>query len=160
MTHLSISVILFASALLNNRFSFFLGGWDRPIADIEAAVSQIKQSGADILISVGGGSPIDSAKVVAYHIHKQTGSWMPSIAIPTTLSVAETTQGAGYTNAEGSKVLVLDPEMAPKGRRLESFLHRVLSTNITLVVLYDADITLYTPTRLWLSSAVSEKQLP
>lgn len=87
----------------------------RPIADIEAAASQFEGSGADVLISVGGGSPIDSAKAVAFHIQKQTGSWVPSIAIPTTLSVAETTQGAGFTNREGLKVAVAHPEMAPKG---------------------------------------------
>ena len=73
-----------------------------------------------MLISVGGGSPIDSAKAVAFHIHKQKGTWVPSIAIPTTLSVAETTQGAGFTNREGLKVAVAHPEMAPKGKKFRN----------------------------------------
>jgi alcohol dehydrogenase class IV len=76
---------------------------------------QFKESGADVLISVGGGSPIDATKAIAFQVHKQTGLWVPSIAIPTTLSVAETTAAAGYTNEEGNKVGVGHPELAPKG---------------------------------------------
>lgn len=68
-----------------------------------------------MLISVGGGSPVDSAKVIAYNIYQDTGRWIPSIALPTTLSVAETTQNAGYTDGEGHKVAVSDAELVPKG---------------------------------------------
>jgi alcohol dehydrogenase class IV len=67
------------------------------------------------LISVGGGSPIDSAKVVAYQIQQETGIWIPSIAVPTTLSVAETTQNAGFTTEEQNKIAVSHPELVPKG---------------------------------------------
>ncbi|KAK2737698.1 hypothetical protein FQN57_007446 [Myotisia sp. PD_48] len=108
----------------------------RPVAGIEAAIEKIQQSATDILISVGGGSPIDTTKAVAYHIHEKTGKWLPHITIPTTLSVAETTRVAGFTDANGHKVSVVHHEMAPK------------------VIVYDADLTLYTPTRLWLSSAI------
>lgn len=75
----------------------------------------MRELGADILVSVGGGSPIDSAKAIAYQIHEQTGTWIPSIAIPTTLSVAETTQNAGFTTEEQKKIAVSDPELVPKG---------------------------------------------
>jgi len=75
----------------------------------------VKDRGADVLISVGGGSPIDSAKAIAYQIHEQTGNWIPSIAVPTTLSVAETTQNAGFTTEEQKKIAVSDPELVPKG---------------------------------------------
>ncbi|EEP81691.1 predicted protein [Uncinocarpus reesii 1704] len=109
-----------------------------PIADIQAALSQVQETGADVLISVGGGSPIDSAKVVAYHIHRQTGNWIPSIAIPTTLSVAETTGAAGYTSEDGRKIAVADQELAPKA------------------ILYDGDLALHTPMRLWLSSGIAK----
>ncbi|KLJ07692.1 hypothetical protein EMPG_16836 [Blastomyces silverae] len=95
-----------------------------PIADIEAAVAAVRESGADVLLSVGGGSPIDAAKAVAYHLHKENANggqgkegakWIPSIAVPTTLSVAETTKNAGFTSADGSKVAVADVELVPKG---------------------------------------------
>jgi len=86
-----------------------------PISDIREATSLVKKTGSDILISVGGGSPVDSAKAIAYTLHKDGGHWLPNIAIPTTLSVAETTQNAGYTDDDGHKVAVTDPEMVPKG---------------------------------------------
>lgn len=76
------------------------------------------ESGADVLISVGGGSPIDSAKLVSYRIHEEntsSSSWIPIIAVPTTLSVAETTQGAGFTDEEGNKAVAFGAELAPKG---------------------------------------------
>lgn len=74
------------------------------------------KSGCDVLISVGGGSPIDSAKAIAYNIHQETGKWIPSIAVPTTLSVAETTQNAGFTTEELHKIAVSNPELVPKGK--------------------------------------------
>lgn len=73
------------------------------------------KSGCDILIAIGGGSPIDSAKAVAYSLHQENGTWTPIIAVPTTLSVAETTQNAGYTTEEKHKIAVSNPELVPKG---------------------------------------------
>ncbi|PGH16816.1 hypothetical protein AJ79_01460 [Helicocarpus griseus UAMH5409] len=119
-----------------------------PIADIHSATSAIRASGADVLVSVGGGSPIDAAKAVAWHLHREAIAgagagadaadikWVPSIAVPTTLSAAETTRNAGYTNEKGEKVGVAEGEMVPKA------------------VLYDGDIALHTPLRLWLSSGI------
>ena len=74
------------------------------------------KSGCDVLVSIGGGSPIDSAKAIAYNIHQETGKWIPSIAVPTTLSVAETTQNAGFTTEEKHKIAVSNPELVPKGK--------------------------------------------
>lgn len=88
----------------------------RPIGDIREATALMSKSGCDVLISIGGGSPIDSAKAIAYNIHKETGKWVPSIAVPTTLSVAETTQNAGFTTEELHKIAVSDPELVPKGK--------------------------------------------
>jgi 3-oxoacid CoA-transferase len=73
------------------------------------------KSGCDVLIAIGGGSPIDSAKAIAYNIHEETGKWIPTIAVPTTLSVAETTQNAGFTTEEKHKIAVSNPELVPKG---------------------------------------------
>jgi len=96
----------------------------------------VEASSSDVLIAVGGGSPIDSAKMIAHELHRLTGRWIPSIAVPTTLSVAETTQNAGYTNDEGNKVAVSDPELVPKA------------------VVYDGDVALHTPLWLWLSTGM------
>jgi 3-oxoacid CoA-transferase len=89
---------------------------NRPIGDIREATALMSKSGCDILISIGGGSPIDSAKAIAYNIHQDTGKWIPSIAVPTTLSVAETTQNAGFTTEELHKIAVSHPELVPKGK--------------------------------------------
>jgi len=111
-------------------------GQHAPIAGIREATELVGKSGCDILISVGGGSPIDSAKAIAFNIHKETGKWIPSIAVPTTLSVAETTQNAGFTTDEGHKIAVSNPELVPKA------------------VVYDGDIALYTPLNLWTSTGM------
>jgi 3-oxoacid CoA-transferase len=108
-----------------------------PIGDIREATALMGKSGCDVLISIGGGSPIDSAKAIAYNIHQETGKWIPSIAVPTTLSVAETTQNAGFTTEEKHKIAVSDPELVPKA------------------VVYDGDIAVYTPLNLWTSTGVS-----
>jgi 3-oxoacid CoA-transferase len=107
-----------------------------PIADIREATALMSKSGCDILISVGGGSPIDSAKAIAYNIHQETGKWIPSIAVPTTLSVAETTQNAGFTTEELHKIAVSHPELVPKA------------------VVYDGEIALHTPLNLWTSTGM------
>ncbi|KAF7313382.1 ATP-dependent DNA helicase PIF1 [Mycena chlorophos] len=61
---------------------------------------------------------------------------IPQIAIPTTLSAAEYQIGAGYTNEEGVKVAVSHPELVPAG------------------IILDAELTLETPTRLWVSTGI------
>ena len=63
-----------------------------PIADIRDALKLFKESGADVIVSVGGGSPIDASKAILYNLHKETGQpLLRQIAIPTTLSAAEYT---------------------------------------------------------------------
>ncbi|OAG15903.1 hypothetical protein CC77DRAFT_1034443 [Alternaria alternata] len=111
-------------------------GQHAPIGDIKEATALMAKSGCDVLISIGGGSPIDSAKAIAYNIHEETGKWIPSIAVPTTLSVAETTQNAGFTTKEKHKIAVSDPELVPKA------------------VVYDGELAIYTPLNLWTSTGI------
>ncbi|KZT04586.1 iron-containing alcohol dehydrogenase [Laetiporus sulphureus 93-53] len=106
-----------------------------PVADIHKGLKVFEDVGADIIISVGGGSPIDASKAILYfHQQKTGGEFLKQIAIPTTLSAAEYTEGAGYTNEEGSKVLVANPQLAPAG------------------IILDAELTLATPEWLCLHS--------
>ncbi|KAL6703755.1 hypothetical protein ACN47E_009136 [Coniothyrium glycines] len=111
-------------------------GQHAPIQDIRKATALMSSSGCNILVSIGGGSPIDSAKAIAYNIHEETGKWIPSIAIPTTLSVAETTQNAGFTTEEKHKIAVSNPELVPKA------------------VIYDGELAIYTPLDLWTSTGI------
>lgn len=82
---------------------------------------------------------------MAYFIHEEDGrtksskderTFFPIIAIPTTLSVAETTQNAGFTSEQGKKTSVSNPALVPR------------------VIIYDAALTLATPERLWLSTGM------
>jgi len=110
-------------------------GEHAPVAQLDEATEMVKQnSNIDTIISIGGGSPIDSAKAISYRVHEKTGKYLYHITIPTTLSAAECTSGAGYTNKDGVKTGVNAPELAPH------------------VVIYDAKFGLETPPHLWLST--------
>ncbi|KAI0051207.1 alcohol dehydrogenase IV [Auriscalpium vulgare] len=118
--------------------TFYDIGEHSPIAGIRAGVQAFKDAGADIIVSVGGGSPIDASKAIIFHL-KQEKPESPTyrqIAIPTTLSAAEYTIGAGYTNEVGQKVALTAPDLGPTG------------------IILDAELTLPTPERLWLSTGI------
>jgi alcohol dehydrogenase class IV len=112
-------------------------GQHAPVADLDSATSIVeKDSSVDTVISIGGGSPIDSAKAISYRLHDKTGKWLYHIAIPTTLSASECTMMAGYTESSGVKTGVRGKELVPH------------------VVLYDATFALHTPERLWTSTGL------
>ncbi|KAH7150527.1 alcohol dehydrogenase [Dactylonectria estremocensis] len=90
----------------------------------------------DTLLSVGGGSPIDSAKTVAFRIHERTGRLLLHATIPTTLSAAECTAGGGFTRRDGTKAGFMAASMG-----------------IT-TIFYDATFARLTPPRLWLSTGM------
>lgn len=112
-------------------------GEHSPIAGIRAGIRAYKDAGADFVVAVGGGSPVDATKAIIYNLQQESGgAFARQIAIPTTLSAAEYTIGAGFTNEEGVKVAVSSPELAPAG------------------IILDAELTLSTPERLWLSTGL------
>jgi maleylacetate reductase len=113
-------------------------GQHAPVAEVERAAEEIHASGADLVVSFGGGSPIDAAKIAALTVGERRSSDrpLPHVAVPTTLSVAELASGAGYTDAGGSKVGRRDPRMLPD------------------MVVYDGELTLSTPLDLWLSTGI------
>lgn len=95
-----------------------------------------KDETIDTVISIGGGSPIDSAKAISYRLHEKTRNFLYHITIPTTLGAAECTFIAGYTGFDGVKIGVRAKELVPS------------------VVIYDSKFALYTPERLWTSTGV------
>jgi len=117
--------------------TFYNIGEHSPISGIRAGADAFKSSGADIIVSVGGGSPIDASKAIIFFLHEQLGGeFLRHIAIPTTLSAAEYSTGAGYTDEAAQKTSVSSPYLAPSG------------------VILDAELTLATPERLWLSTGI------
>ena len=110
-----------------------------PMTEVDAAVETATEAGVDGLVSFGGGSAIDAAKMVAVKLADRRGlayRGLPHVAIPTTLSVAELAGGAGYTNEAGDKAGMRDVRL-------------LLDT-----VIYDAEMTLATPLPLWLSTGI------
>lgn len=108
-----------------------------PVAQLDEATDQVlKDSNIDTIISIGGGSPIDSAKAISYRSNEKGGKFLYHISIPTTLSAAEPTFNSGYTKEEGTKIGVSDPRLAPS------------------VIIYDSKFALETPEKLWMSTGM------
>jgi maleylacetate reductase len=128
-----------------------------PLARVLEAAALATAAKADIIIAVGGGSVIDGAKVVKaacnagllsaedFARHSMAnpdarplpGGGLALIAVPTTLSAAEFTCRAGYTNPlSGLKEGVHHPDLAPGS------------------VVLDPELGLHTPVRLWTSSGI------
>ncbi|MGP6206957.1 iron-containing alcohol dehydrogenase [Cuniculiplasma sp. SKW3] len=102
-----------------------------PIEEIENATEIYRNHGCDGIISVGGGSVIDAAKVLKYYYDLG----IKHIAIPTTLSASEFSHIAGYTIG-GEKEGVRDKAITPN------------------FVFLDPNFTLETPDVLWRSSGI------
>ena len=65
-------------------------GQHAPVQGITRGIEAFTAAGADIIVSIGGGSPIDASKAIVYRLHQQNGGkFLNHIAIPTTLSAAE-----------------------------------------------------------------------
>jgi maleylacetate reductase len=131
-----------------------------PVEDVLALAVLLRESRAELVVALGGGSVIDGAKVACLAVWRgitdaaalidaavsrgaSPGAWdgaAPSprlIAVPTTLSAAEFAPHAGYTDlAEGRKYRALDPWMVPRA------------------VLLDPAAALETPAELFLSSGI------
>lgn len=110
-------------------------GQHAPMAQIQAGAEEARRAGADGLVSFGGGSAIDAAKVISLRAGRDDRP-LPHVAVPTTLSAAELASGAGYTNESGDKAGMRDPRM------------------LAACVIYDAELVLTTPLDLWLSTGI------
>ncbi|HYM67386.1 MAG TPA: iron-containing alcohol dehydrogenase, partial [Patescibacteria group bacterium] len=113
-------------------------GQHAPFAQVHAAVEKA-DADLDGVVSFGGGSAVDAAKIFALKVAERRGEKgrpLPHIAIPTTLSVAELASGAGFTNEAGDKAGMRDPGL------------------MAAAVIYDGDLTLTTPLGLWLSTGI------
>jgi len=123
-----------------------------PIPSILEGARRARELSADCIISLGGGSAIDTAKAMSFVIDLDInsveelephlgqfsgGQLLPHITIPTTGGAAELTGMVGVTDLErGRKFLIVAPALTPK------------------VAILDADVTLHTPQDLWLSTLV------
>ncbi len=125
---------------------------DPTIAQIEEAVLILKENQCDSVLTLGGGSCIDAAKVIAARgknkksIKKMTGLFkvtrgmLPLYAIPTTAGTgSEVTIGAVVTDPESQRKLpIADPRMMPYGAALDGSLMLTLPPSITAPTGMDA----------------------
>jgi maleylacetate reductase len=110
-----------------------------PMTQVEAGIRMAGEAAVDGVVSIGGGSPIDAAKMLAVRLADRGGRaarGLPHIAVPTTLSAAELAAGAGYTDDAGNKAGMRDPRLLPDA------------------AIYDAELTMATPMALWLSTGI------
>jgi alcohol dehydrogenase len=126
-----------------------------PVRAVAAAAEAARQAEPDVLLSLGGGSPIDAAKTVAFvlatgldvtkpdaHLQARRLSLadrrvLPHLALSTTLSAAEFSGAAGYSTADTrEKVGPSAPALLPA------------------VVFLDATLAVHTPRDLWLSTGI------
>ena len=137
-------------------------GAHTPRVDVVAAANAARAAQADLLLSVGGGSVTDAAKMVAiclgngitdpaaldaFHVSVGADGSMlrpsfkppsvPSIIIPTTLSAGEFSAMAGCTDSvRNVKHMYIHPRAIPR------------------TVILDPAVTVHTPEWLWLSTGV------
>lgn len=108
-----------------------------PVKQLDEATDKVRTDNTiDTIISVGGGSPIDSAKAISYRLHEQGGNFLTHITIPTTLSAAECTFIGGYTQSDGVKTSVVSPNLYPS------------------YIFYDPKFGLHTPPSLFASTGI------
>src|SRR3979490_839002 len=79
-----------------------------PMSEIDAGVDEASRARADAIVSFGGGSAVDAAKIISLRLADGGGRALPPLAIPTTLSAAELAGGAGFTNEAGDKAGMRD----------------------------------------------------
>ncbi|OHR70877.1 hypothetical protein HMPREF3291_06510 [Bacillus sp. HMSC76G11] len=128
-----------------------------PVNIIIKDIKEINNFNPDLIISCGGGSPIDTAKVLSlvlaegiqseeelflYSVNSAEktvtmNDYIPHIAIPTTLSAAEFTSIAGVTNS--------------KNHAKYKFSHLNLTPKLAFL---DPVITVETPEWLWISTGI------
>jgi maleylacetate reductase len=106
-----------------------------PRGTVNELEKEIERADADSLVSLGGGSPIDSTKVAIYGLLDKRE--LVHIAVPTTLSAAEYTHAGGVTD-ETTRVKsgVYDARVLPR------------------TVINDPKLTLATPDWLWVSTGI------
>ncbi len=102
-----------------------------PIEEIDYVVNQTGKKNVKFFVSVGGGSVIDSTKVIRSKVDPE----IPQVAIPTTLSAAEFSHIAGFSE-EGEKRGIKGKNLVPR------------------YIFLDPEATLETPIELWRSTGI------
>ena len=124
---------------------------DPPIEVVEQAIELARANQCNLVIGLGGGSPIDTAKIVALYSNDFQSvnelleadisgfKKMPLFAIPTTAGTgAEATFVSVITAKDGSKKAIYTPKILPDVAILDATLTLKLPRHITAATALDA----------------------
>lgn len=131
-------------------------GEHAPVSNVIAAISEVREAGADVLVCIGGGSVMDFGKFVQLGVtegvrtredllalrveHDPVLNWRPElrqITIPTTFSLSEwTPAGTPVDDVTGKKIILRVPD------------------GVGRAIVYDPAVVRHTPVRLALLTAV------
>jgi len=125
---------------------------DPTVDQIEAGLEMLRQHDCEAILAVGGGSPIDAAKVIAARatndkpVRKMEGLFrvfratLPLYAVPTTAGTgSEVTIAAVVSDPERQlKFAIIDPKLVPAMAALDANLMTGLPPNITAATGMDA----------------------
>ena len=124
---------------------------DPPVAIVNDAIKIARDNSCDLVIGLGGGSSIDTAKIVALHsnefesvndiLNKDVSGFnkLPLFAIPTTAGTgAEATFVSVITAKDGSKKAIYTPKILPDVAILDATLTLKLPRHITAATALDA----------------------
>ena len=124
---------------------------DPPVAIVNEAIKTARDNSCDLVIGLGGGSSIDTAKIVALHpnefesvndiLDKDVSGFnkLPLFAIPTTAGTgAEATFVSVITAKDGSKKAIYTPKILPDVAILDATLTLKLPRHITAATALDA----------------------
>lgn len=124
---------------------------DPPYAVVREAVAAAREAGADLVVGLGGGSSIDTAKVVALAFNSEqsldemvgteqaTGTRLPLICVPTTAGTgSEVTFVSVLTNEEGLKKAIYSSKLLPDVALLDAELTVGMPPHVTAAPALDA----------------------
>lgn len=117
-------------------------------ANVAAGVAALRQHGADIVVALGGGSPIDTAKVIAARaanpapladyagLHKLSRAGLPLVAVPTTAGTgSEATKVAVITDTTRQvKMMMLSAPLLPRAAIVDFELSLSMPRSLTAAV--------------------------
>lgn len=124
--------------------------------NIENGVRALRAHKASVLVAVGGGSPLDAAKVIALRLHHErplaeyddaiggdkhiTGNVPPLVAIPTTAGTGSEVGRSGVVTlkSNGRKTVLFSPHLLAKVAILDPELTRDLPPHLTAATGFDA----------------------
>jgi alcohol dehydrogenase class IV len=124
---------------------------DPPYRVVLEATARAKEAGSDLVVGLGGGSAMDTAKVVALAVNsgqslddmvgtdRATGSRLPLIAVPTTAGTgSEVTFVSVLTNDANEKKAIYSPKLLPDVALLDPELTTGAPRHVTAAPALDA----------------------